>query len=1672
MTSPDVLAEEERLRRRVRPATRQLLGIARSVVGMVPTARTALRTIGQRGMAPPLATPSPAPLPTPAVTPTPRPLPAALPTPDRLLQGRVGGPVAGPPPSAVPVTMAPRPVPAATGEAPAVVAAQRAAYRYTPEQVGLVQLEQAVRPAYGSAREWVKRWQGYLQQTIGTNVLSADVPVETRRQLGQGFAEAERLRLNPPGPEPAALEGRGRGLGIGGAVMGGLRKVPGFGRVEQAVTRFGEEKAAPAARAAVVEPVLAASADYREGILRPGAATLWRVLRNLGPEGHVLEVLKPVPLDDPETLAEYDRLPGWTKGLLEGIADPLNVAGIRKLEEALVRLGGMGGRVIERDLAAKLIKDTRGLVAERAAQRGVREAQTGRRAALPTRTLATIERGPNIVYSAKTPEQAQRIVAGQERRGIYTMADPGQVPPDEGSIVMAFEATGAPVKAYKVKGAAFWKSEQLRPVSQMDIGQVHAPEELARTRPITAELVAQRGVERARAPAREVAVRESGSATAADKAYATRGVTRAERALKEAEASVRSGDAPEAYADQFRVNLDYARRVRVKLAAGAPVGEAYETALDEQRGAATRGTAEAQLAQVGITPPRGAASVTVAEIEGRAGAAKQAVEDARVAARDLARKFASEAEMRQKQATATARGVRGRPSGLTTANEVTRGEKALAAARKLYQTVKKELPAAKVNASIEDFAQRAEAGGASSEVTGILKAAYADGVRLIPGDEPLLARASWRQRLAHWAAAVEGTVPGTIGKIATARSIVESALRGQTERDLTKLVAALDEAIASEAAGLTYVGPKKVAALAEQYRPLVLVQHPDYFEGVSPRLQKLLDQAQVYQRGKLAVAEALGYPIQAIDRPYLEQVWDVPRNQLESALQRARGKVSIAKQRIFGDYIQGISAGLTPKDMTVGELVEHSSALMDKAIADAYERRLVLERFGTRTPKGFTTGYRQFADPLYRGWYAPSPISNFVDVLHNPPPGAVRALGPVAAALKNTVFGIADIGVFGVQVSEALATGGPRVVAAAINRSLELAHLPYFHAYLDENLPRVVRATLDGVHQGIGPAAVTLKGGTILKYVPFIGERLDRPVTRAIDALAQVQFGAILTPIRNMLYEGNLITLHLTGQDITDAAVRRVAADNANGLTGASRGAMTAGRRGVEAITLTSFQMRRAQIAQLGQIAKAAFSPQASAAERILAMMTLANFGAMVYGVGSAVNIAYGQGPVEFNPQKGDWASVHVGGQVLPLLPQRSLIRAIGKSITALEKEDPAQMGLIWAQFTGSGLSPLARTGPAGAGFGFEPGVGYRVGNLTGMGRLLNIAPMPPLISQVVTSFRTGEAGQRGPVALALGFTGFNPYEESPFRQLNQMAQKEFGRPLDELTPLERQQLAQGHPSQQEAIDQQQQVRAQAGDVGAQYYVRMRVINDDYNQRIADMSRTTPNDADFSDAMSKLQAERRVAVATVEGDPRYAAVIQKQRERDAEELAQVRTEKGVAPGRRLVAEYGAVFDRHEGEANPDAPGGLFEDLDAFEGSLTPKEQATLNDNLGLKLPERARARQRDNRALRNYWGQADLVWAVMQERFPELRQYRDAQSYSQVVQGQLDRRYGLGVYTAAQTRYVSVYDSALAKQRERYRIQNPSIDAILVRWYGRKAKTRQAVAIATAASEEETAIAP
>lgn len=702
----------------------------------------------------------------------------------------------------------------------------------------------------------------------------------------------------------------------------------------------------------------------------------------------------------------------------------------------------------------------------------------------------------------------------------------------------------------------------------------------------------------------------------------------------------------------------------------------------------------------------------------------------------------------------------------------------LNASRIAWRQSQTALRDADIRVAFDDIATRARAAGADEDFVNILRAGYEDSLRLIPNDEPLLTASALRQRIARTVAAVEGTPPGTVGAIAQQRHIVETAIRRETEEQLALIANTLDRALYRELDNIVYTGSKgqgadwwKAMSSDEQLsfiemngiKDRVIVQHPDWWSGMSPELRQALKQAQSFQAGKLRIAETMGYPIKAIERPYLEQLWDVPRSVLEAPLPGFQGKVSIAKERAFGDYIEGVHAGLTPKEMTVGELVEHSSSLMDEAIGDAFERRLVLERFGVLGTRPTASGYRQFNTPLYAGHSAPSPIVNFVDQLHSPIMfSALRRSGPlhnVAAAVKGTVFGIMDFGVFGTHLIDAMALGGPRIVAAQINRGLRTMQLPHAQIWLDDNLDAVVRHGLDGVNQGMGPSAVQIKGGTIFKYIPFVGEEVDRPISAAVDSLARIQFGGMLRPIRNLLHEGNLVALHLTGSDITDPAVRRASADAANAIGGASRGAMTPGRRQVETIAFTSFQMGRSEMARYGLIAKAAFSPTATKEERILGAMSLASFGAVVYGLGSAINMWMGNGPVEFDPRRGDWAAIEVKGQKVPLIGRRALLRAIAKSYDVLAEEDPTEVARIWTQYAVAKLNPLTAPVQSALGIGFESDArGFQVGTLSAEARLLNMAPLPPLAEAVLTDPRS-----RTPTALGFEATGFNVFPVSEF---------------------------------------------------------------------------------------------------------------------------------------------------------------------------------------------------------------------------------------------------------------------------------------------------------------------
>ena len=720
---------------------------------------------------------------------------------------------------------------------------------------------------------------------------------------------------------------------------------------------------------------------------------------------------------------------------------------------------------------------------------------------------------------------------------------------------------------------------------------------------------------------------------------------------------------------------------------------------------------------------------------------------------------------------------------LTDIENVAAAPAKLKAAEKAYKAAKTQLDhardavkGAEIRVDMEDIATRARNAGGDENAVRIIQAAYRDSRALLDDQEKLIGASFARRAAARTEAIVTGTPPGVVGHIANQRDIVESTLRKVTSDEVNGIAKRMDDLLTKELPGVRYIGPAEHADIVAQYKPLVFMQHPDWFAGGSNELRQALADSQVYMRSKLEVARAMGYPIEALELPYLEQMWDVTRDIMESAIYRPSGRVSIAVDREFGDYIEGIAAGMKPKQMTVGELIEHTSALMDKAIADAYERRLVLERFGTKQPGNAMSGMKQFNAPLYRGFWAPSQIVNFVDQLHNPVGNLVRQTGNVAGSLKNVVFGLFDVGVLGVQVARLAAHGGPATLIGALNRAVGALGLPNFNPALDD-VERMTRNSLAGVSQSTGPSAVTIGGATPLQYIPKFGKQIDAPFAKAISVSTDIQFNKILTPLRNMKYEGNLLVLKFLGQNTDDPLVKRAAANDANAISGASRGAMTPGRKAVEGIVTTSYQMTRSEMASLMQVARIAGNRSVSVAERELALMLLASTFASVYSINAAINMARGESPwdIPWNPMDTNWATANIGGKHIPIIPQRALVRALGESVEAIMEMDGEKLAARWTQFAAGKLSPAVGIIPALAGYGYEPGEGFKTGGLSNKARGLGVAPLAPSIEQYLTE------GYRGKLATGLSLAGVSSWPESEKEKYNARVLELTGKAYDDL---------------------------------------------------------------------------------------------------------------------------------------------------------------------------------------------------------------------------------------------------------------------------------------------------
>lgn len=997
----------------------------------------------------------------------------------------------------------------------------------------------------------------------------------------------------------------------------------------------------------------------------------------------------------------------------------------------------------------------------------------------------------------------------------------------------------------------------------------------------------------------------------------------------------------------------------------------------------------------------------------------------------------------------------------------------LADARTNLRTSKTDLDTAIFKNAREEILVAARESGVHDErVLDLIAKAFDNSVARVPAEEVLMNAGGARNFFANAAAHITGTPPGVVGRLAHHRDILLSSLRRHSFETADPIFDEIDSLLLGRRSAGTLgrrtggelgnihpnaAAPKKWRLLLEgELKPSHIIQHPEWFEGMSPALMAKMDEAQTLMLSRLETAKALGYPIEPVktggglvrplDQAYLEQLWEIPHQAVGAHY--LPGRVSVAKPKLFDDYLKGITQGYTPKPMTPGELMKHSMGLLDQANADAWMKQEIIRRFGSKHPGKVAAGRVKFQHALYKDWYGPAPISSWLDEMEAPVGRRLRQVSNVSAAFRGTVFGLTDIAVSGVQFPLSLAHGGLQMGVGSLNRSLQQLHAPHFHLYLQDEtfLGRAVDAVENGLELTWGPSSVQRKGGTVLQYVPGL-DPVEKVVSGAVDAAAQAQFGYALSGVRLRMYEGNLIALKMAGENIFDPKIRKMAAEWANSSSGASRGPMVKGRRAAESTLLTSVQMTRANLSVYGQMAKAVAgigTRKAGRAEVLRAAMTLANLGATVYGIQYLFNEVLGDGPMEWVPGRSDWATIRIGGRTVPIIPQRSILRGIDKSIKILSEEVGASdtdryslsdLAMAWSQVAVGKASPLVGVPVGGLlGYGFEPGTGkFEMGGLSTEGRVVSALPIPPLVEQAGWQ-------ERDELSLAIAGLGFNPYDTSSGVLLREEFTNKFGEELNWESPAHREDIE----SNKRLAHLWEKSRSESREYGSE----AAITSEEIRQEIADGE--------------KDKGMVRLAEAVESGDPFAMANWKDQR---SEFLIwrsgkwdnkltgrEPRTEIG-----KLVNEYYSIDPKDP--KYTDSSGNT--DWSAFskdrEDVLDRMPQADADairgnekfaDPTAEKVDKQFRAAQEK---LRPFWDVEEKVWGQLRLAHEVLRPYGSLKELEEEKAAELIRQ---GVpqeelrWRLNRVPILTEVGSIINQARFNFRLRNPEIDALLVKWYG------------------------
>jgi hypothetical protein len=446
-----------------------------------------------------------------------------------------------------------------------------------------------------------------------------------------------------------------------------------------------------------------------------------------------------------------------------------------------------------------------------------------------------------------------------------------------------------------------------------------------------------------------------------------------------------------------------------------------------------------------------------------------------------------------------------------------------------------------------------------------------------------------------------------------------------------------------------------------------------------------------------------------------------------------------------------------------------------RAIANHLVDAEVKMRYGANPPEWVTSSLKQAAPASRKG------AAN-----------SVQGFAMITQEMKNLMFSIGDFAILGQQGLKTLATQ-PVSLSVGIGNRIANKMLAYANLHaIDTNtamgrLPRNITDIMDGgATIARGAVDVNPEDGTLLRHIPGL-KKVDENWTKAAGFISDLQFKTILGTMRDISNEGNLVLLKLTGSDIQNPIVRQRSMKWANAFTSAGTLAQRSERATAERGFVLSASMTRAQVQQLGLLTRVLANKE----NAVIGVSTaLGTIGSM-YAIGKVINDRYGVNPFEFDPSKPGFGQVTLkNGTVIDVFPQDQLIRVLTRTarLAAEQPEDMwSEVGKEWAKFGMGRSSPPLQFVEKAAGFGYQPGEGWKFGDYgDGMSkgdRLLNNLPLPPIVGQLK------EAGL-DPVRTPLQIGGFTTFEESDYNALDRAVKNDpsfGGKSYRELTdPLEK----------------------------------------------------------------------------------------------------------------------------------------------------------------------------------------------------------------------------------------------------------------------------------------------